>query len=298
MTPIVSVCVPSYNSEHHLAATIESVLAQSLEDFELIIVDDCSSDRSAEVARRFDDPRIRVLVNESNIGAAANWDRACGMASGEFVKLLCGDDLMYPTCLETQVAAFGIPRTKPALVAARRDVIDSGGRVVLSGRGLSGMSKVVPGDVATRRAVRSGTNPFGEPVCVLMRNELLRKAGRFRGPTQYMMDFDMWCRLLVYGDLYAVDESLAAFRLQDQSWSHRLARHQSLQAHALFFELRRDRPDLISGWDVIQASIKACSLSVARRMSYRVLELSRRRSSDGLPPAAVDSIALGGGTPP
>jgi len=292
VTPTVSVCIPSYNSGRYLAATIRSVLAQSFTDFELIIVDDCSGDDSVAVASQFDDPRIRLSVNHRNMGAAVNWDRACSKASGEFTKLLCGDDILYPTCLEQQVAAFDSPRT--ALVTSRRDIIDAAGRIVLKSRGLGGMSKVVPGDEAIRRAVRSGTNPFGEPMCVLMRRDLLREAGSFRQLTHYMMDLDMWCRLLSYGDLYAIDEPLGAFRLQDHSWSHALARRQSLQAQALFFELRRDRPELISGWDVVQGSLKACSLSLARRASYRLLELPRRRNPDPAPDFDVDPVLSSG----
>jgi glycosyltransferase involved in cell wall biosynthesis len=276
VTPIVSVCIPLYNSELHLADTIRSVLAQSLEDFELIIVDDCSTDQSVEVARSFADPRIRLYVNDKNRGAAENWGRACGLASGTFVKLLCGDDIIYPNCLALQVEAFGDLGSGVALVAARRDIIDSDGRVVLARRGLAGMPTVLRGDDAIRRAVRSGTNPFGEPACVLMRKDHLVRAGAFRPVTQYMMDLDMWCRLLSYGDLYAIREPLAAFRLQNQSWSHAVARYQSVHAHAFFFELRRDLPDLISGWDVLQGSLRATSLGVARRTSYRLLDLPAR----------------------
>jgi glycosyltransferase involved in cell wall biosynthesis len=293
----VSVCIPAYNSERHLAATIDSVLCQSLSDLELIIVDDCSSDETAAVARRFTDPRIRLFVNDTNIGAAANWDRACGLASGKYVKLLCGDDIMYPNCLERQVAAYEAGASI-ALVASRRDIIDESGRMLLRRRGLAGMSTVVSGELAVRRAVRSGTNPFGEPVCVLMRRDRLQQAGRFRALAQYMMDLDMWCRLLSVGDLYAIDEPLAAFRVQDRSWSHAVANNQSVHAHALFFEMRRDRPDLISGWDVVAGSLRASSLCVARRTGYRLMELPIRRSLNGLGPSAGGAAVQGVGTAP
>jgi glycosyltransferase involved in cell wall biosynthesis len=286
VTPLVSVCIPVYNSEHHLADTIRSVLAQTLEDFELIIVDDCSTDRSLEVARSFADPRIRLSVNGKNLGGAANWERTCAAASGTFVKLLCGDDLIYPNCLALQVEAFGHPGSQVALVASRRDIIDSSGRVLLARRGLAGMPTVVRGEDAIRRAVRSGTNPFGEPACVLMRRNLLDRARPFRPLTQYMMDLDMWCRLLSYGDLYAIQEPLAAFRVQNQSWSHAVARHQSVHAQALFFELRRDLPGLISGWDVLQGSVRATSLGLARRTSYRLLNLPGRIDGRNSKPSA------------
>jgi glycosyltransferase involved in cell wall biosynthesis len=274
VTPLVSVCIPVYNSEHHLADTIQSVLSQTLEDFELIIVDDCSTDGSVEVARAFNDERIRVHVNEVNIGGTNNWDRVCGMASGPYTKLLCGDDLLYPRCLERQVEAFETFTGRTSLVASRRDIIDGSGRVLFVNRGLAGMAKVVPGRQAIRRGARSGTNPFGEPACVMMRTDLLRQAGSFRKSAQYMADMDMWCRQLSYGDLYAIDEALAAFRVQSHSWSHAVGRRQSVHAQALLFEMRRDYPDLITGWDVVQGSVKATSLCAARRTTYKLLSLA------------------------
>ena len=107
--PAISVCIPTYNAAPWIAATIDSVLAQTRRDFELVILDDCSADDTLSIVRRYDDPRIRLLVHEQNMGAEAAWNRLLQEARGRFVKLLCCDDLIYPTCLELQAAILESP---------------------------------------------------------------------------------------------------------------------------------------------------------------------------------------------
>jgi glycosyltransferase involved in cell wall biosynthesis len=113
VTPAVSVLLTSHNRERYLAASIESVLAQTLGDFELLIVDDASTDSSAEIARAFEraDPRVRVVVNERNLGQFGNRNRAAELARAPLIKFHDSDDLMYPHCLEVMV---GMLRTEPS----------------------------------------------------------------------------------------------------------------------------------------------------------------------------------------
>ncbi len=123
--PRVSVLLTSFNREKYLPASIESVLAQQFQDFELVIVDDHSSDHSAEIAYSYarQDSRIRVLVNDRNLGDYPNRNRAASFAKGEYIKFHDSDDLMYPHCLAVMVplmdaepsAAFGLslPRRFP-----------------------------------------------------------------------------------------------------------------------------------------------------------------------------------------
>jgi len=117
-TPVVSVLLTSYNRERYIAASIESVLAQTLGDFELLITDNCSTDGTLDVVRRYErlDRRIRVVVNERNLGQFGNRNRAADLAVAPLLKYHDSDDLMYPYCLETMVpplhaypeAAFGL----------------------------------------------------------------------------------------------------------------------------------------------------------------------------------------------
>ena len=95
--------MPSYNTGAYIAQTIRSVLAQTYEKWELLIVDDCSTDDSVEVIRSFDDPRIILLQNEKNAGAAASRNRALREAKGRWIAFLDSDDLWAPEKLEKQL---------------------------------------------------------------------------------------------------------------------------------------------------------------------------------------------------
>src|SRR3954453_8587039 len=118
-TPLVSVCVPAYKAERFIAATIESVLAQTTEDWELVLVDDASPDGTYDVAARYtSDGRVRVARNATNLGPVGNWNHVVGQARGRYIKLLCSDDLLYPTCLARQAGAL-TAHPRVGLVAAR-----------------------------------------------------------------------------------------------------------------------------------------------------------------------------------
>jgi glycosyltransferase involved in cell wall biosynthesis len=101
--PRVSVILPTYNRAYILPEAVESVLQQTFSDFELIIADDGSTDETAQMVRRFRDPRIRFLRNEKNRGVAAARNHALGPARGEFVAFLDSDDVWMPQKLEVSV---------------------------------------------------------------------------------------------------------------------------------------------------------------------------------------------------
>jgi Glycosyl transferase family 2 len=120
--PLVSVLLTSYNRETYIASSIESVLAQTFGDFELLITDNCSTDRSADIARSYEqrDRRVRVIVNDRNLGQFGNRNRAAALARGSLLKYHDSDDVMYTHCLAAMVppllaypqAAFGLSTGK------------------------------------------------------------------------------------------------------------------------------------------------------------------------------------------
>lgn len=101
--PRVSVIMPSYNKEKYIARSITSILNQTYRDFELLIIDDASTDGSVEIIRSFDDERIRFYQNEENVGMAANRNIGIEKAEGEFIALLDADDISTVDRLEKEV---------------------------------------------------------------------------------------------------------------------------------------------------------------------------------------------------
>ncbi|MEH2425607.1 MAG: glycosyltransferase family 2 protein [Nostoc sp.] len=103
MNPKVSVIIPAYNTEAYIAKAIESALEQTFTDIEVIVVDDGSSDKTVEVAKSFADQRLKVIVNQQNLGVSAARNRALKAAQGEWVAVLDSDDWYAPERLEKLV---------------------------------------------------------------------------------------------------------------------------------------------------------------------------------------------------
>lgn len=106
--PIVSVLMTAYNREMYIAEAIESVLASTFKDFELIIVDDCSSDKTVEIAKKYEilDSRVKVYINEKNLGDYPNRNKAAQYACGKYIKYLDSDDTLYTNSLSIMVKSM------------------------------------------------------------------------------------------------------------------------------------------------------------------------------------------------
>jgi glycosyltransferase involved in cell wall biosynthesis len=104
MEDLISVIMPAYNVQDYIGDSVRSVLAQTYTDWELVIVDDCSADSTVDVISSFDDPRIRLFVNEKNSGAAASRNRALREAKGRYMAFLDADDIWAPEKLEKQLS--------------------------------------------------------------------------------------------------------------------------------------------------------------------------------------------------
>ncbi len=170
-----------YNRERYLTSAIEAVLSQTFGNFELIVVDDRSTDRSAAIAAGYaHDPRVRVLVNDENLGDYPNRNRAAALASGRYLKYVDADDVIYPHCLQTMV-----------------DAMESYQEAAL------GISRAVPGircpAVLSRHAAcwlqfgGSGLLDIG-PLATIIRRSAFEKIGGFK-PHRNTSDFQCWLAL-------------------------------------------------------------------------------------------------------
>ena len=274
--PTVSVCIPVYNCEAYIAKTIQSVLAQTLTDFELVIIDNASTDRTAEIIKQFNDPRIKSLRNERNLGMMGNWNRCLEEATGDYIKLLPADDLIYPTCLERQVSAF-TQHENVALVCCSRDIIDVNGKKLIK-RSFTGLNGLVKGAKAVGRIVRSGTNRLGEPGAILFRRDLIAQKHRFSDQYPYVIDLGLWIKLLGMGDLFVIQDSLCAFRVSPQSESVN-SRHFHRDDFSRFIRsMDKDHYEL-SSFDIFSGVANSSLLELMRRVFYkltRVLDAIRK----------------------
>jgi len=218
--PLVSVCIPVYNGADFIEFAINSVLEQDFSDYEVIIVDNKSTDNTLDIVRRYNDSRIVIFQNDSNIGMVPNWNRCIAYASGEYIKLLPADDFLYPGCLRSETDVLTKDKQKKiSLVTARKNIINSRGKVLFS-RGYAKREVQVDGCAAINRIIRKGGgNLIGEAGVVMFRKEILLKTGPFNSELFYVLDIDLWFKMLTHGDLYVLPGVLGSFRISESSAS-------------------------------------------------------------------------------
>jgi glycosyltransferase involved in cell wall biosynthesis len=274
--PSVSVCIPVYRGERFLAETVRSVLDQTHRDFELVVLDNASTDATGRVARSFGDPRLRVETNPTTLPQPENWRRAVQLCRAPLIKLVCADDLLHPRCLEYQV---GPMEADPglAVVAARRHMVDERSRVLVPRRGLTGLTGVRSSVEVARRVVRSGANPIGEPGGVLFRRDHYFAVGGWRPERRFAMDLDLWIRLLQHGEFLGLPETLAAFRIGQESLS--AENESAIYDHqkALIAELGESPHLQVRGSDLAVGRLRAPFARLRRRALYRMSRRAARR---------------------
>lgn len=213
--PRVSICIPVYNGQRCIATTIQHVLNQTYSNFELIIVDDNSKDATKEAVLGFKDIRIKYYRNHKNLGMVQNWNKSISYATGEYIKLLCMDDLIEINCLELQVKALE-ENPSAVVVTSNTNIIDSNNNILMIRKNFKHES-IIKGSYVSKRSLVVGQNLFGEPCAVLYRRDLLSKIGNYDKNFWYAPDWDFIIRALEEGDLFFVDKPLASFRLSSTS---------------------------------------------------------------------------------
>lgn len=266
--PLVSICLPTYNGEKSLRNAVASVLAQTWTDFELIAVDDHSTDRTPDVLSAFRDPRLTVVRNPANLGPEGNWNRALSLARGKYVKLFHQDDLLAPDCLARQVAV--LERHDTAVLALSSRTILSAAGAPITVRGAPWKEGLVTAQAAVTACVRAGTNVLGEPSAGLFRRETALKAGAFDGSIPYLIDLDYWMRLLRFGPAYYLPAPLASFRISAGSCSVAMRRRQAGEFIAFVDKLAASGAYRISAIDRWRGRRMAVLNAFLRGLAYRI----------------------------
>ncbi len=248
--PRVSVVVPLYQKERYVGRTVASVLAQTFTDFELVVLDNACTDRSAEVVRGFSDPRLRVERNTETVPVTENFQRAVGHARAPLIKVLNADDLLAPTVLAEQVAVMDADPTL-ALVSCRHDLVDDDDRVIARGRALRSNDLLGRRDATTvlRRIVRHRGSPIGVPGNMLFRRSAFDAVGGFPD-NGYALDVGLAARLVTAGGFFGMPESLSGFRLASGSITSSSRRRNMALQHRFLRELRREHADVVRRRDV------------------------------------------------
>jgi hypothetical protein len=194
--------MPAYNAEGYVSLAVASILGQSLTDFELIVVDDASTDSTATIVKAFGDARIVYVRTRGRSGAGGARNMGLGLARGEYVAFLDADDLAYPERLATQVAYMD-SQPRIALLGAGYDVISSAGTVLTtltepSGTGSVRLRMLFDNVIATSLA--------------FARRDMLLDAGPFDERLPVGEDHDMWARVASRHAIARMADVLGAYR--------------------------------------------------------------------------------------
>lgn len=203
---LVSIIMPSYNTGRFIAESIESVVAQTYTNWELIVVDDCSTDDTDSVVARFNDNRIRYFKNEKNSGAAVSRNKALREAKGEWIAFLDSDDLWMPQKLEKQLAFMQDNGYK--FSGTGRIQIDENGNP----RNVFIRSPHYVGKLGMLLYCWPGclTVMYHAPTVGLVQIADLKKNN----------DYAIWLKVIKKCDFYAFDKPLAKYRVRKKSISH------------------------------------------------------------------------------
>ncbi|MCP8939773.1 glycosyltransferase family 2 protein [Alsobacter sp. SYSU M60028] len=199
--PHVCVVTAAHNVADFIGETLASVLAQSLRDIEIIVVDDGSTDATAEVAAGLGDPRIRV-ISTPNRGVSAARNRGLAECRAPYVLFLDGDDLLTPDALERMAAALD---ERPRCVAA----VALLAKIDLSGRPLG---RPDPARLPSRDILRQlvGRNFIVNGGAICMRTHAARAVGGFDPRLRLGEDWDLWCRLAALGEFAMMPDLVSA----------------------------------------------------------------------------------------
>ncbi|MEM6515878.1 MAG: glycosyltransferase family 2 protein [Bacteroidota bacterium] len=204
MTPKVSVLTTVYNREKYLGACIESVLNSDYEDWELIIVDDGSTDNSVSIAEKFavNDQRIKLYVNEKNVGDYPNRNRAASYARGKYLKYLDADDLIYSHGLRVMIEMMEA-HPQCALGISQKVAEDFKPYPFV----------MLPSESFKREFLQRGVLKLG-PTGTIIRKENFEALGCFTG-TRYIGDTEMWYKLALHHPVLKMVPGLVFWRQHD-----------------------------------------------------------------------------------
>lgn len=226
--PGISVVMPAYNAAPYLRAAVESILAQTFGDFELIAVDDASTDETWEILQQYAqaDTRVKAMRNAANAKIAKTLNRGIEAAAGRYVVRMDADDWSYPDRLEKQFA----------FMESRPDVVLSGGCVEICDEGLSPINKRrYPRTDAEIRERMFFFSPFCHPA-IICRTDALRSAGGYNERLEVAQDYDLYFRIGRLGALANMDDCI--HRLRTHRGSSSIRRGALQERNTLYIRLK------------------------------------------------------------
>ena len=200
----ISVLLPVYNGELYIYDAVKSILNQTYKDFELIIINDGSTDNSLNILESFDDKRM-IIVNQDNQGLANSLNNGLKIAQGKYIARMDADDIALPNRFEEQIAYLTIhPEVK--LLGSAIDLIDKDGKKIMTD---------VPytGNVFLKKFLKKVGNPFKHPTVIFDRELVLKLGGYNEKIGKYFEDYFLWNEIAHHGKIQILNKVLLQYRI-------------------------------------------------------------------------------------
>jgi len=204
--PKITVLMPVYNCEKYLREAIESILNQTFPDFELLIINDGSADKSVEIIESYNDPRIRLIHNEQNQGLIATLNKGLDLCTGEYIARMDADDISLPTRLEKQVK----------FLESNPDIAICGALIKTFGNVNSSIFRY-PEDHESIKSTLIFKNSIAHP-SIMMKKSAIK--GLYFDPSfKHAEDYELWIRASKYLKLFNIQEVLLLYRMHTEQVS-------------------------------------------------------------------------------
>ena len=278
--PIVSVLIPTYNRATYLKIALDSVLKQNFTDFEILVLDNCSTDDTKSLLQSYDDVRIRYIQNARNLGIIRNHNKGLSLAKGKYIHVFSDDDIMIDnTCLATTIA---IMEQYPTVGIVHTDIsiINEMGQVVGENWASSHPSweyikanPLLPKATAYR-ILYDEMNFINMPT-VLLRREFIDKYNlEFSNQLHYLLDWGLWLQLALVSDVYFVEKKLVAYRVHSKNIT------KSMINDSYYLELLSIKTGLASlfsnEYEFVENDINIINKSIRNQLGLNKIKLSSR----------------------
>ena len=266
----ILVFVPTYNSEKYLRQCLDSVLQQTFQDWQCVISDDASTDKSVEIAREYEkiDSRFKVLTHDKNVGAANNWNRAKENNNSFATKILCADDYIFHDSLAIQLNL--LKRFNTSIVFSERKILFPSGRSLHPKLPKYGQS--LSFNEAFSLYIKSGRNIFGEPVAALFKTDSLISSKTFNSNFEFALDTFCYAAIANNENVTFDSNIVGVFRVSRSQWSYKMRSEQFFHDFEFIDHLIREEGVKLSRFNVILGKVKVLLANMIRILVYKLMK--------------------------
>jgi len=239
-TPLVSICIPTYNGDLYIKECLNSAINQTYENIEIIISDDNSQDDTIYLINSIlskTNIDHKIITNHSSRGVADNWNNAIKKSSGQYIKMLFQDDYLYPDCIEKMISLAKNQKELGLIFSLRDPIYEEDITKDITGRStidfilnqkkyLGNIPAIQEGiDLIKNKYLLSGDNIIGEPSSVLINNNVFDEIGYFNPKLIQFIDLEMWYGILLKYKIGFINEPLTGFRIHVNQLSYNNRAH-------------------------------------------------------------------------